>query len=83
MKYGVIDIKKIEKNDFILSPEFYLTILPKLEEEFIFKNALRGDTDRIKLDLDNLDLKTKLFIYDLLNARERLNKIRKIERGGI
>ncbi len=80
-KIKIVTASEIAENDFILSADYYISILPELEKEHIFKNPLSNQTARIKLNLKKLDAQTKLFIYDLLKARERLNKIRAIERG--
>jgi len=78
MKTKTISIAEIEENENILSPKFYISILPKLQEEHIYSHALTNQTRKIKLNLQCLDLPTKLFIYDLINIKERNNKIIKI-----
>ncbi len=78
-----VDFETIKNNDSILSPKYYLNVLPKLKETLIFNNVLTGVTYKMKLDLDNLDLNTKLLIFDLLKAREKLNRIIKYTKEGL
>lgn len=83
-KHGTISIKTIQENGSILSPEFYLKILPELEKPIKFKSALNPLFERtIKLNLEKLDIDTKLLIYSLLQDKEKLIKIEEYLKGGI
>ena len=81
MEIKTVSIKEIKKNDFILSPIYYIDILPFLKQEFIFQNKLTGNTGRIRLNLDKMPLEEKCFIYYLLKQKEKYNKIHDILKG--
>ena len=83
INHGTINIKEIQENDLILSPKYYLNILPKLKEKFIFNNPLNNQTYKIKLDLEKLNLNTKLFIYHLLGVQKKYNNVLEVMKGGL
>ena len=81
MKCKAVSIREVEKDNFILSPKWYLIVKPTLEKKFTFTNELTGNIEYLKLNLKKFTFKEKLFIYYLLERREKYNKIFDILKG--